>query len=428
MRTALLFGAAVLAALAISVSEGFAVVGYVPEYRMDAINWEQAVAFTTHLVLFSLEPKADGELDGVDRLKAVLRPGSTLRNALSKVKTPAKILVTIGGAGRSGHFPKLAGNKKARKKLARDTARLFRDLPMLAGLDLDWEAPTTMTQWRDFGRLAQELRTTWDESQGGTDEETMADRLLTMTYHPGSGAVATFSGLKAKKSETAFVDLFDFCHAMAYSHFDHERRHSTAAIDKSAVEEWIKYQLPLRRLTLGVPLFGVSRKTGATISFEDILASEPTLEQRPEVDESRDGVYFVNAGSLARKVQYAGQQGLGGIMIWELGQDRRSGGMLRHARNAADGVRRSWSYQLSWLPFGENHVIMVLSALVGLHFFKEVLLGTPPGHKLASQRPPPREDRQPQPSPPTDGDAPATAPVPAEPPPAEGNSEGEGGG
>lgn len=423
MRPARLLAVAVAAAASLPASVGFAVVGYVPDYRMDFMDWEQAVTLTTHLVLFSLEPRADAGLDGVGRIQALLQPGTALGQAISQAKNPAKVLVTLGGGGRSQHFPKVAGNKKARKKLVQAITTLFEELPALAGLDLDWEAPTTAAQWRDYGKLAQDLRTSWEESTRLAERE--GGLLLTMTYHPGTGAVAAFANLKGKKSEKAFVDLFDFCHAMAYSHFDSERRHSTDGMDKAAVEEWNKYSLPLNRLTLGMPLFGVSRKTGETLSYADIMSRDPSLEKRPEVDECTEGnVYFVNAGSMAQKVQYAGRQGLAGVMVWELGQDERvpaPGGMLRLISRTAEEIRASWRYRFSWLPFGENHVIMVFSALAGLYLLREVVTGVPPAHKLARQRPPPSEGR------PTDGNA-AAAPsaAPAE-EPVTAASEGERG-
>ncbi|CAK8999484.1 unnamed protein product [Durusdinium trenchii] len=50
-----------------------AVVGYVPDYRFNSIDWRKAVARTTHLILFSVEPKVDG-LQNLDTIRGILRP------------------------------------------------------------------------------------------------------------------------------------------------------------------------------------------------------------------------------------------------------------------------------------------------------------------------------------------------------------------
>eukprot|EP00971_Amphidinium_carterae_P121566 2407487-Amphidinium_carterae.1 len=39
------------------------VVGYLPEYRFSSVDWDGLVRSVSHLVLFSLEPSALGEVD-----------------------------------------------------------------------------------------------------------------------------------------------------------------------------------------------------------------------------------------------------------------------------------------------------------------------------------------------------------------------------
>mmetsp|Transcript_101868 Transcript_101868/g.202265 ORF Transcript_101868/g.202265 Transcript_101868/m.202265 type:complete len:416 (-) Transcript_101868:68-1315(-) len=379
----------VAAAALTPLASAFAVVGYVPEYRFQEFDWDGALRALTHLVLFSMEPTADGGLNGLDLVRNVLKPGSGLSAAIAKVEDsgdiPPRVLVTIGGAGRSAHFSKVAANKKNRKRVVKMLVDLVKDFPIVSGVDMDWEAPSNLQEWREFGKLAQDIRAGLEaemHDKGGTP-------LVTMGFHPLSGSVTTFSSVRGKKSEKAFVDIFDMCHAMAYSHFDGERRHSTDRIDAAAVDEWTRHGLPLRKLTLGIPFFGVDRKTGTTMSYNDIMVKYPWLKDDPDVDEAQDGVYFIGASNAARKVEFAARRGLGGVMLWELGQDAPQAAeynLLHHVLGAADRARGWWGRFLAWLPVTQDTVYLAIVFFMGLYYLKNVLTSTPPGVKLAQRR------------------------------------------
>ncbi|CAJ1391879.1 unnamed protein product [Effrenium voratum] len=99
--------------LALRFASGFAVVGYVPDYRWPGLDWHKAVDLTTHLVLFSLEPTLEG-LQNTDGLRSLLKSGP---KAMEAAKSPPKLLVSVGGAGRSKDFAAVAASKKHRKRV-----------------------------------------------------------------------------------------------------------------------------------------------------------------------------------------------------------------------------------------------------------------------------------------------------------------------
>jgi len=369
----------------------FAVVGYVPEYRFRAFDWESAVRAVTHLVLFSVEPTADGGLNGLEQVRSALKPGSGLVAAIANAEdhgeTPPHVLVTIGGAGRSAHFSKVAANKKARKRVTKALADLVKEFPVLSGVDMDWEVPANLQQWKEFGKLAQDLRAALGAAMSGRGGKP----LITMSYHPLSGSVTTFSSVRGKKSEKSFVELFDFCHAMAYSHFDGDKRHSTDRIDASTVDEWTRHGLSLKRLTLGMPFFGVNRQTGTTLPYQDIVEKHPYLKTSPDADETKDGIYFIGASNAEGKVEFASRRGLGGVMLWELGQDAPLAAgysLLHHVLSAADRARGWWGRFLAWVPASQDNAYLAVSFLMGLYYLRKVLISTPPGLKLAQRRRP----------------------------------------
>jgi len=369
----------------------FAVVGYVPEYRFNSVEWAGIVSSTTHIVLFSMEPGPEGELMASDLLRDILRPASGLRAALDQAGQNApKVLIAVGGAGRSKNFPEVAASSKARKKFVKQIARLIEANPFLAGVDLDWEAPQSQQQWKELGIIARELRTKFADKP---------DFVLSCTYHPRSGAVQAFAGLRGKKSDTAFVDFFNMFHAMAYSQYDRERRHSSPQIDRAALGEWAQAGLPPEKLSLGLPFFGVVRKTGEAKTYEQILAEEPSLASRPGVDESTSGVYFVNARSVTEKVQFAHEHGLAGVMIWELGQDRAvsSGQSLLQplwaAAKSGKVLEKTWHEELltRMHAFGENELIGMATATIGAYLLVKVFTFEYPRERFA---PKPRQKEQ----------------------------------
>jgi len=400
-------GLALLGASPSAVAD-FQVVGYVPDYRFSSIDWDGAVQRTTHLVLFSLEPTADGKLEGLGRLSILSYPTSNLMQALQRASTAApNVLVAIGGAGRSTHFPALAAAPKARKRLAGQVVKLMKKFPVVAGIDFDWEVPADSEQWRDFGKLAKEVRAAVSrEIEVGSGRRA----LLTMTYHPLTQAVPAFAAMKSKASGTPFVDLFDLCHVMAYFQLDAQKRHSTQLLAKTAIQEWLDAGLPPGRLTLGLPFFGVDRDTTEPSAWSDIAKAQPSLKTRTSADETEGGVYFNNAETLAKKIRYAHRQGLAGVMIWELGHDTASsdaagGSLLRHVHQAVLQARSQRSQRpsasrssseerastkssargsyFSQIPWTVDTLIAVLAGHLGFYFFIQAVFFATPVHKRA---------------------------------------------
>lgn len=380
-------------------SASFAVVGYVPEYRFKSLDWDGTMQRTTHLILFSAEPTADGDLNGLDRFWLLRQGSSPFRLALKRAGSRApKVLISIGGQSRSDHFAAAAADKTARRKLARRIVQLLLDFPVLSGIDLNWETPQNVDQWRDLRRLAHEIR---DRMSGSDGVPLPGNPLLTMSYHPVTGAVDQFASLQSKGKAKSFVEYFDMCHAMSYSLFDENHRHATQRAAKMSIEEWAKKGLPSSRLTLGIPFFGISRhKNGVAASWSELLERDPTLKDRPDVDETEDGIYFNNAQTLSKKVRFAMRRHLAGVMIWELGHDKapsdaNTGSLLRHVWDAAIAAAAElgspsgspnhmkpegsfWTDLFALLPMSEDNIICGIAGIVGAYMLmKSIWYNTP---------------------------------------------------
>jgi hypothetical protein len=365
-----------------------------------------------------------------------LQEGSDLTKAMRKAgKNVPSILIAIGGAGRSSAFKQMAGNGKARKRLAQRIAQVFEEFPLLAGVDLDWETPQTAEQYRDLGKLAVEIRKAVEKLQ----DPSRPSILLTMTYHPLVGAIQMFASLQSKSSGKRFVDLFDLCHSMAYSKYDDEKRHSTFEVAAASIEEWSRSGLPASRLTLGLPFFGLNTKTGDHRSYAELLEDEPSLSRRPQDDMTSQSFYFNGPDTLVRKVALAAEKNIGGVMIWEVGQDHRVGtkegpnSLLKKIWNAARSkavLRRgndivpqleggwwgqTWETIMENLPsLNEDNLILALSILIGTYYSFRTLTAGHPQHRLwAAERrrtnpPRPKSRKEPPAEAPAGADADGT--------------------
>lgn len=346
-------------------ASAIAIIGYVPDYRFNGIDWDKVVSQTTHLVLFSAEPRVDG-LRNRDVIRSVLRPNSALSAALQKAGSGApKLLVSVGGAGRSQEFPDVIGNKKTRKRLAKQLLNLMQELPQLAGIDFDLQVQNP--DYLSLAKLVMMLRTAVG-SRGGQKP------IFTMTFHALAGVLNSFATLTLKQQdseEKRFVDLFDMCHAMTCTMMDQQGRHSSEKMDTDVVQAWLKYGMPLDHLTLGIPFFGV--KNGlAPVTFREIISQERSFASSGS-ERTKDGFFFVNAENAVKKVKFAEEQGIAGLMIWELGQDaaEESISLLRHIWDAAKN--KGILHQLLGITPKEDHLFSVLTVLMGGYYFLRVM-------------------------------------------------------
>jgi len=383
-------------------SHSFAIFGYLPEYRFASVDWDGAMQHITHLLLFSVEPTADGDIAGIDRFWNLRQPSSPLRLALKRAGSQApKVLLTLGGAGRSDHYPKVVADKKLRKKLARRISQLLVDYPVLGGVDFNWEAPRNKEDWLNLGKLVQEVR----HQIASSPVQLGAPPVITMAYHPLSQSVEAFASLRSNKDGQSFVGYFDYCHAMAYSKFDENKRHATQKAVKLAIDEWNHFKLPPSRLTIGLPFFGFSTITHQPRTYSELIDKEPTLKTRLDVDETADNVYFNNGHTLAKKVRYVMKHKLGGVMIWELGQDKAvsdpgSGSLLRHVYTAAveaaseSGITvkpTSSGFADFLVFFSEDNLIAGIAGIIGAYLLLKSLYF----HTPVRQRAPRGEDDPP---------------------------------
>ena len=283
-----------------------------------------------------------------------------------KQKYPAlQTLISIGGFTWSDHFSDAALTDESRKAFAKSCIDLFiKQYPgVFDGIDIDWEVPVSggMTPGRpedkqNYTLLLAELRSQLD-ALGATDGK---HYLLTVAAPAGAGTAQNL-----ERSE--IVKSLDWINLMTYDlHGTWEKSTNfnaplyRAANDPgdassnvdSSVQNYLKAGVPPEKLVMGMPFYGrgwmgVPSENGGL--YQSATGAAPGKYEDGAFDykELKDGyldtytrswdadaqatwLYNATTGifigyddpeSIAAKAGYAKDQGLAGVMIWELSQD-----------------------------------------------------------------------------------------------------------
>ena len=268
------------------------VIGYLPYYRSHIIEF-LPVEKLTDIVYFSLSPKADGSLD-TSRVKSV-----EIQKLVKRAKqNNTRVHICVGGWELSGGFTSMTADPTARAIFIRNLITFIRT-HKLQGADIDWEHPKTKKEVDNYQKLLVELK------------HAFAPHQLWLTV-----AVAGW-GKYIKPETIPFIDRF---HIMSY---DQGTPHSSFTGTVKDLKQWENQKVPKSKLILGLPFYG-RNKQGHALTYNEIMQKH---QPKPDSDEA-DGFHFNGPVTITRKTTYAIQQGYGGVMIWELGQDVKGNASL----------------------------------------------------------------------------------------------------
>ena len=308
-----------------------AVVGYLPEWRYGAACFPHLCKHLTHLVFFSIEPLPDGSLTGLERLPG----GEALAAAhASRDAFGTKLLLCIGGNGRSSGFSAAARGEQSRARLVAELLSLVTRLD-LDGVDWNWEYPgfrfgagyshdaDVTADWDALAALVRDVK-----------EAASPGRLVsTLAYYP-DGRQEAYLAERHLCGPTG-VDL---CHAMAYD--APGKHHSPLSLAEAAVAN-ARASGFISSMTLGLPLYGRHTTTGEWSTWEDLagrvanrsIAAQVVDAFLPDGDDRGAGVSFNGPASMRAKVDLALAAGAAGVMLWESGQDCRPEVVTRAGRS-----------------------------------------------------------------------------------------------
>jgi chitinase len=277
----------------------------------------------------------------------------------------AELHLSIGGWTLSDDFPAAAETETRRQRFA-DTAVSFMREYNFDGIDVDWEHPGQggndgQSDPEKHVQLLQACRDRLDEA-----EET-DDREYSLSI---AGSASLWSGADLRHADIA--DLCDHVHVMAYdmtgtwhgqaglnaplnkAEYD---THSDGGVQQSVEEGanlWLDNGVAPADLTLGLPFYGrgfanvPADNDGLFQPFEGVPENSANgaftftqLEENYVSDDSYDRYWhedgavpwlyseddevmisYADAESITEKVTFANDNDFGGVMFWELSQDR----------------------------------------------------------------------------------------------------------
>ena len=227
---------------------------------------------------------SDELLDAIETLQG--------KTALWCTVNPQGTLIREGTAGQSIDTP------QERQALAQEIATLAEQYG-LAGIDIDWEFPLD-DEWEDFSTFLIALKDTLSRNS-----EPVA---LSLALYPEEIAL----------SEEAIAAL-DRIHVMAYDQIASKGFHSTMQTAEDAVAYFTALGASPQQLVLGIPAYGRPLDGSAQWVFYKDIDPESISGENPDLV---GDISFNSAATAAQKTQYALEQNLSGVMVYQLLCDR----------------------------------------------------------------------------------------------------------
>lgn len=283
-----------------------------------------------------------------------------------------RTLISIGGWGWSEHFSDVAASAGARARFVASTLELFiRRYPgVFDGIDLDWEYPV--------GGGRPENRTRPEDKENYTaligdfrralDEQGLQDGIRYLLTIAAPAAPVQMENFEIRH----LAEILDFVSVMTYDyHTGGGRAHFNAPLAaatndptphlhvRATIDAYLAAGVPRHKLVLGVPFYGYGYggidadnhglfdtaegeglEGGATGTRSPWVGSVRFHQIGQAIDEgfrrywepnarvpwlynpaTRTWITYDDAESIGIKADFAREQGLGGIMIWELSGD-----------------------------------------------------------------------------------------------------------
>lgn len=307
------------------------VVGYYPGWMKSRLPaGKMQFQHLTHLNHAFAWPNANGSISSYPEINH-----PELITAAHQAGT--KVLISLGGWGQSNGFPPMAADTSTRSLFIQNLVN-FCVTRGYDGADFDWEFPQSNAERATLTALIKETR----EAFIGANPPL----LLTMVAVAGdwNGKWHDYATL------AGYVDWFNLMaydfHGTWTAHAGHNAPLYAPATDfDGSGHEGIQYLsgtrgIPKAKLHLGMPFYGKEFNAGSLygpstggseLEYSSVAARLNSGWTRHWDDVSKVP-YLLNATStkfvtyddslsLTIKCQYAKQNGLGGVMIWALGQD-----------------------------------------------------------------------------------------------------------
>lgn len=244
--------------------------------------------------------------------------------ALKEKNPDLKIMLSIGGWG-AGNFSEMAADETHRKNFCKNCLAAVEKYG-LAGIDLDWEYPTSSSagissspdDTKNFNLLLKDLR------------EVLGDELLI--------TMASSSSAKYVDFKTA-IQYLDFVNIMTYDMGDPPKHNAAlypSSMSSRSCDESVDFHrqkgVPYNKIVLGMPFYGHGNETDVpeSVDFRDLKKYQDKFTEKWD-DKAKvpylvnsDGkmvLTFDNERSIGLKADYIKSKKLRGAMYWNIEAD-----------------------------------------------------------------------------------------------------------
>ncbi|KKI91972.1 chitinase [Bacillus sp. SA1-12] len=292
-------------------------IGYVQDFRDPAtIDYSKL----SHIIFSFAHPAKDGSvlMNGESAL-------SNLRAMVQKAhKQDTKVMLAVGGwyhlhGGESYNYFKTAiANSSSRTKLINGLMEIV-ERENLDGIDIDFEHPRTE---EDAKHLTAFTRSLSSILHSKNKELSIA---VYSKIHSVSGEVVT-----SVIYEPTMFKHVDHVNIMAYDgQWDGEYNAANLSpypFTENIVNYWAtlfeKHGISKEKLVLGVPVYAQPENLSINqASYAAIINNDPKNAMRDRVEMNGTIYHYNGVATIQKKTKLALDNGFGGMMIWELGQD-----------------------------------------------------------------------------------------------------------
>jgi chitinase len=285
----------------------YRVVGYFADWSGNAMSMSNSINYDalTHVnYSFALPNAGTGYI-------SIGNP-SLLTNLVSKGHAAGiRVNISLGGAGTDAEFAAICNNNTFRTRMIDSTANFIKKYN-LDGLDLDWEFPADANQILQLEALLMDFRIKFDQMEN------------TYGRHIELTVATNGTDYFGKTLNTTATSYLDYINIMSYD--GASPHHSSIQYADDCLNYWSSLRgIPASMLVIGVPFY--SKYSG---SFQSAYRSFSTSDAAGAYNDA-DGYFLANGythdynskpvlQSKANLVKNTYQAG--GMMIWELTQDR----------------------------------------------------------------------------------------------------------
>ena len=271
------------------------IVGYFPDYRFGSVN---TIDFTkvTHINYFDVIANSNGSLNtaniSLPHLATLVTKAHNAHDTIS---------ISVGPQ----QFDTVANNPTALSTFVANIVN-FAVSNKLDGIDIDWEPPS--------GTSAPVYKT-------------LLDALYAQTHPRGLLLTEAVNPITHEIPVAAIADL-DWINVMGYDFTLSDPSGLTES--ENALASWASYGAPKDKLVLGVPFYGLGPSWGDAQLYGDLQSYYASQHGGTLAGPGVDDIVYSNGHdykfngitTLTNKTGYVVNNSYGGIMIWELGQDR----------------------------------------------------------------------------------------------------------